>query len=89
MENDNLQKFIKKDYFLLVLLVLSALSLFRSLVIPLHGDELTYFKISEQLITGKYYLQDQPSTVTPIIPFLFAFFPCLWYNPVCALAPMG
>lgn len=67
-------KFIKKDYLLLTLLVLSLISLLRSLIIPLRGDELTYYKIGEQILSGKYYLHDYPSTVTPIIPFLFVFF---------------
>lgn len=67
-------KYIKKDYLVCTLLVLSVISLFRSFIIPLRGDELTYYKISEQILTGKYYLQDYPSTVTPVIPFIIAFF---------------
>jgi len=82
MENNNLLKFIKKDYLLLVLLILSIISLLRSLIIPLQADELTYFKIGEQILNGKYYLQEYPSTVTPIIPFLFAFFYTSFYPAI-------
>ena len=79
MKKNTFIDFIKKDYLLIILLTLSIISLLRSLIIPLRGDELTYFKIGEQILTGKYYLQDYPSTVTPIIPFLIAFFYTSFY----------
>ncbi|WP_411895337.1 hypothetical protein [Winogradskyella sp. A2] len=41
---------------------------------PLIADENTYNKIASNILIGKYYLKDYPSTVTPIIPFIIAFF---------------
>ncbi|MCA0132000.1 hypothetical protein [Winogradskyella alexanderae] len=41
---------------------------------PLIADENTYYKIASNLLNGKYYLKDYPSTVTPTIPFIVAFF---------------
>ncbi|MCI9843903.1 hypothetical protein [Flavobacterium pectinovorum] len=46
----------------------------RNLFIPLQADEITYFKISSNILSGKYYQTDYPSSVIPIIPFLMAFF---------------
>ncbi|MBO3116710.1 hypothetical protein J4050_08130 [Winogradskyella sp. DF17] len=41
---------------------------------PLIADENTYVKIGSNILIGKYFLKDYPSTVTPVIPFLIAFF---------------
>lgn len=41
---------------------------------PLFGDETTYLKLADNILKGKYYLTNNPSTVTPIIPFVIAFF---------------
>lgn len=57
-----------------VLVILTLLSSFRTFIIPLHGDELTYLNISENLFKGKYYQLNNPSTVSPIIPFIINFF---------------
>jgi hypothetical protein len=41
---------------------------------PLIADETTYNAIASHILDGKYYLKEYPSTVTPIIPFILAFF---------------
>ena len=41
---------------------------------PLIADETTYNAIGSHILEGKYYYKDYPSTVTPIIPFILAFF---------------
>lgn len=46
----------------------------RSTILPLTGDEITYFKISENILNGKYYLNDYPSTIAPIVPIIFSLF---------------
>ncbi|WP_055445276.1 hypothetical protein [Lacinutrix himadriensis] len=74
MKVNNLVKLIKQDYLLLALCILSLFSILRTLIIPLQGDEITYFKISEHILSGKYYLYDFPSSVSPILPFIFAIF---------------
>lgn len=70
----HLISFIKKEklfsFFFISIFILSL----RNLFIPLQGDEITYFKISTNILNGRYYQTNQPSTVTPIIPFLMAFF---------------
>ena len=65
---------IKKEkifYFLSVLILVISL---RTLFIPLQGDENTYFEIGSNILQGKYYQGDNPSSVSPIIPFIMAFF---------------
>ncbi|GAA4883778.1 hypothetical protein GCM10023311_02530 [Flaviramulus aquimarinus] len=56
------------------IILISALSLLRSLIIPLVADELTYANISENILRGQYYLKNNPSTIAPAIPFIFALF---------------
>ncbi|MCA0153738.1 hypothetical protein [Winogradskyella vincentii] len=51
---------------------------------PLIADETTYNKIASNILLGKYYLKDYPSTVTPIIPFVLAFFKTT-VNPIIGL----
>lgn len=46
----------------------------RNLFIPLNGDEITYNLIAENILKGKYYQKDYPSSVVPIIPVMIAFF---------------
>lgn len=65
---------IKENWFSLVLILVSVLSLLRSLFTPIHGDESSYIKIANNILHGKYYLTEYPSTVSPVIPFLIAFF---------------
>lgn len=68
-------KTIRFNYrFCVVILFVSAISSLRSLVIPLVADEITYSNISENILKGQYYLNGNPSTIAPTIPFLFALF---------------
>jgi hypothetical protein len=64
----------KKDLFITTLVLVSLLSLLRSVFIPLQGDEITYNTIANNILSGRYYLSEYPSTVTPIIPFFIALF---------------
>jgi hypothetical protein len=66
--------FIRKEKtfsFLFTIILILAL---RNLFIPLQADEITYFKISNNILNGRYYQTNHPSSVIPIIPFLMAFF---------------
>lgn len=60
--------------FFTCIIILSILSSFRSLFIQIGGDELTYDKIANNILQGKYYLHEYPSSVTPILPFLMVLF---------------
>lgn len=82
MEEFELTKSIRKDYTILFILFLSIFSMLRSLILPLHADEFTYIKIGEHILNGKYYLQDYPSTVTPVLPFMVAFFHTSFYPAI-------
>jgi hypothetical protein len=66
--------FIKKEKLFSFLFISILILSLRNLFIPLQGDETTYFKISKNLLTGRYYQTNHPSTVIPIVPFLIAFF---------------
>lgn len=71
---NQLQKLLESKklyYFLFGILILLAL---RNLFLPLQGDELTYNKIAQNILEGKYYQTKNPSSVIPIVPFLMAFF---------------
>lgn len=70
----DLKQFLIKEKWLMLIILVSIFSMLRSLVIPLFADEITYNRLAENLLNGKYYLIDYPSTVTPTIPLLFAFF---------------
>jgi hypothetical protein len=70
----NLKQFIKEEKIFTIIILFSLLSCFRSLIIPLQGDEITYLKIANNLLNGRYYQINNPSTVTPIMPFILAFF---------------
>ena len=70
----NIKRFIKEEKIFTLIISLSVISSLRSLIIPLQADELTYFKLANNILNGKYYLTNNPSTVTPIIPFIMAFF---------------
>ncbi len=56
------------------IILLSLVSAMRSFLLPLAADEITYSQIGEELLKGKYYLRGAASTVTPIIPLLYAIF---------------
>lgn len=66
--------FIKNNKVFSSIILLTFLSALRTFIIPPQGDEITYLKIGNNIINGQYYLNEYPSTVTPIIPFLVAFF---------------
>lgn len=70
----NLKQFIKEEKIFTLIISLSIFSSLRSLFIPLQGDELTYLQLANNLLNGKYYQLNNPSTITPIIPFILAFF---------------
>jgi hypothetical protein len=70
----NLKQFIKEEKIFTTIILFSLLSCFRSLFIPLQGDEITYLQIANNLLNGKYHQINSPSTVTPIMPFVLAFF---------------
>ena len=70
----NIKEFVFKHKWVFFVVLISIVSSLRSLILPLFADEITYNKLGENLLEGKYYLIDYPSTVTPIIPLLFAFF---------------
>lgn len=64
-------RFLAQHNTIYFLAVISVVSSFRSLFIALHGDEITYVNIATNLLeNGRYYLNDDPSTVTPIIPII-------------------
>jgi len=58
----------------IAIIVVSAISSLRTLCTSLKLDELTYFRISERLLQGKYFLNENPSSVAPAIPFVFSLF---------------
>lgn len=66
--------FIKQEKIFTIIFFLSLVSSLRSLLLPLQGDELTYVMISDNILTGKYYQLNHPSTVSPIIPIIMSFF---------------
>jgi len=74
----NLITYLKKDIIYLSVIILSFLSILRYLLIPLAADEITYFELAQNILKGTYYLNDQPSTVTPIIPFILSIFRALF-----------
>ncbi|KAA5822435.1 hypothetical protein FPF71_14925 [Algibacter amylolyticus] len=59
---------------LIAIIVLSIISSLRVLFTSLKLDELTYYKVSENLLQGKYNLKNHPSSVAPAIPFVFSIF---------------
>jgi hypothetical protein len=49
----------------------SLMNLFK----PLDGDELEYRELAESLLkNGRYFVYGQPSTFSPLVPFLISFF---------------
>lgn len=65
---------IKQEKIFAIIFFLSLISSLRALMLPLLGDETTYASISENILSGRYYQVNHPSTVTPIIPFIMSFF---------------
>jgi len=71
---------LKKDKFLILILILSVFSLLRGLYMPLIADETSYLNISQNILEGKYFLKEYPTTFPPVIPFLLALFSTPFYQ---------
>src|SRR5690554_186296 len=71
--------FFRENKMFTAILFFALIFLLRALVIPLAGDEITYLNISNNILEGKFYHNDYPSTVTPVIPFILSFFQVLSY----------
>lgn len=82
MNKNNFLHTIKKDKIYTIVLLISLISLLRSLFLPLQADELTYLKIAENILNGKYFLNEHPSTITPVIPFILALFHTPFYPTI-------
>ena len=68
-------EFIKTHKFISLLIFVSFVSALRVLWLPLFSDEITYSKIAQNIILhGRYALDGKPSTITPSLPFIIAFF---------------
>lgn len=67
-------EFIKEEKIFSILFLFTFLISLRSIFLTLSGDEITYYQIAENILKGKYYQTDYPSSVVPIIPFMMAFF---------------
>ena len=76
----SLKQFKNKEALFIALIILVLLATCRTLIIPLKGDELTYFKLAENILDGKYFLNEYPSTIAPIIPIITALF-TVNFNP--------
>ncbi len=71
----NTLEFLRHNKLIAVLILLSLVSMLRTLILPLSGDELTYANIAENIILrGEYAFHGKPSTITPSLPFQVAFF---------------
>lgn len=71
---DNLIHFVQNEKVFSLLFFLVFILSLRNLFIPLNGDEITYNQIAENILKGKYYQKDYPTSVIPTIPFMIAFF---------------
>lgn len=67
-------EFIKEEKIFSILFLFTFLIALRSIFLTLSGDEITYYQIADNILKGKYYQTDYPSSVVPIIPFMMAFF---------------
>lgn len=65
---------LRKEKLFMLIIVFGGISYFRQLIVPLQSDEITYFKIASNILNGRYYLTNNPSTITPIVPLVFALF---------------
>ena len=69
-----MKTFLKKNY-IYILICISLISSLRSFFLPPVDDQETYIEIANNIINkGEYSLNGQPSTITPIIPFLVSLF---------------
>lgn len=72
---NKISTFLRSNKLISTLILISFLSSLRNLFLPLLGDEGTYASIAENIVyNGTYWLNGRPSTVTPILPFILAFF---------------
>ncbi|HLV40390.1 hypothetical protein [Xanthomarina sp.] len=69
--------FFKENKIFAVIFVFAVIFILRSFILPLAGDEITYLNISNNILEGRFYQNDSPSTFTPIIPFILTFFQVL------------
>lgn len=67
-------KLLNNEKFYYIISIVIIIISFRNLILPLQGDELTYNKIAQNILEGKYYQDQNPSSVIPTVPFLMAFF---------------
>ncbi|MDT8347440.1 MAG: hypothetical protein RQ756_06535 [Flavobacteriaceae bacterium] len=67
-------QFIQNEPIVAFIFLMSFLFLLRSLILPLRGDEITYYKLAENILNGRYYQSNNPSSIAPVIPFLTALF---------------
>jgi len=68
------KQLLKQEKTFVLIFALCFLSILRNLLIPLQGDELTYDKIANNILMGKYFQTQYPTTIAPMIPFIMAFF---------------
>ena len=68
------KQLLKEEKIFVLIFALCFLSLLRNLFIPLQGDEITYDKIANNILMGKYFQTNYPTTIAPMIPFIVAFF---------------
>lgn len=67
--------FISHNKLLSLLIFISGISALRTLFLPISGDEITYSRIAENIITqGQYFFSGKPSTITPTLPFIISLF---------------
>lgn len=72
---NNISSFIIENKLISLLILISFLSSFRTLLFPLFADELTYAEIARNIMLhGEYSHYGKPSTITPSIPFLISLF---------------
>lgn len=77
-----IKRFINKESLFIGFIFLAVLASLRTLIVPLRGDELTYYKLAENILSGKYYLKEFPSTIAPVIPLVTAIFKLNMYPEV-------
>ncbi|WP_220759952.1 hypothetical protein [Flavobacterium sp. UMI-01] len=70
----SLISFLKKEKLFSLLFISILLLSLRNLFLNLQADEITYSKIATNILNGRYYQKNHPSTVIPVMPFLMALF---------------
>lgn len=70
-----MKEYITTRNLIYVLFFVSFLSALRGIMLPLAADELQYAEIGKNIVTkGQYSLFGEPSTFTPVLPFLVSLF---------------